>query len=167
MQKQQYQNNAHIPINIDYNSLKMIAFGGSAVVYGIYERIILEEYYDEDDDAMAVECSAFERLSSHTAQYLGKYNKRSIILERGVPHLTVNGPLATTPVSLSRKIRWIRDVAEGLRYIHQMGIIHADFGCPNIVLMDDCAKIIEFGGCSVDGSEALCAYSWYSRRGKE
>jgi hypothetical protein len=73
------------PISIEYDDLQMIAFGGSAVVCGIDERTVLKEYYDKGDDAFDSERNAFDRLGPHTniVNYIGQYNSKFIILERG------------------------------------------------------------------------------------
>lgn len=47
--------------------------------------------------------------------------------------------------------------------MHRNGIVHTDFSCSNMVLVEDCVKIIDFGGCSMDGGEALAGYNWYNR----
>ena len=54
------------------------------------------------------------------------------------------------------------DAAEGTRYMHQNGIIHADLGCHNMILVQGCLKIIDFEGCSIDGEEATSCYEWFS-----
>ncbi|EFY90983.1 hypothetical protein MAC_02869 [Metarhizium acridum CQMa 102] len=152
---------------IDYESLTMIGFGGSAVVYGIDEATVLKEYFDESDEGIAIERRVFGRLGLHRniVQCLGEPNNKSMILERGQPLSNLTGHTETTKAQLEQKLRWIRDAAEGLRYMHQSGIIHADFGCTNMVLVKDRVKIIDFGGCSIDGSEALAGYNWSNSRG--
>ncbi|KAF5121152.1 Calmodulin-binding receptor-like cytoplasmic kinase 3 [Metarhizium anisopliae] len=151
---------------IDYNSLTLIGIGGSAIVYGIDEATVLKEYYDETDECIAIERRVFDRLGLHRniVQCLGEHNSRSIILERGQPLSNVTGHTGTK-AQLEQKLQWIRDAAEGLRHMHRSGIIHADFGCKNMVLVDDRVKVVDFGGCSIDGSEALAGYNWYNRRG--
>lgn len=136
-------------------------------MYGIDEASVLKEYFDESDDGIAIERLAFDRLGSHCniLQRLGEANNRSLILERGQPLSKAYGFTNTTELAVDQKLRWIREAAEGLRHIHKKGIIHADFGCSNMILIDDRVKIIDFGGCSIDGSEALAGYNWYNRRG--
>ena len=154
--------------SIDYDGLELIGIGGSAVVYGIDDASVLKEYFDESDEGITIERHAFDRLGSHCniVQRLGEPNHRSIILERGQPLSTAYGFTNTTTkkLQLDQKLRWIREAAEGLRHIHKKGIVHADFGCLNMILIEDRLKIIDFGGCSIDGSEALAGYNWYNRR---
>jgi serine/threonine protein kinase len=49
-----------------------------------------------------------------------------------------------------------------MRYIHQNGIIHADVGCHNIILVQNYLKIIDFEGCSINSEEATSYYKWFS-----
>ncbi|OAA36489.1 Protein kinase-like domain protein [Metarhizium rileyi] len=148
---------------IKYDRLTLIGYGGSAIVYGIDESTVLKEYFDETDEGIMIECNALGRLGSHSniVQCLGKPNKRSIILERGEPLIR-----NTTEADIDQKLRWIGDAAIGLQYMHHKGIIHADFGCSNMILIENRVKIIDFGGCSIDGDEALAGYNWYNCRVK-
>ncbi len=42
---------------------------------------------------------------------------------------------------------WWRDLTDGLRYLHEMGIMHRDLKLENVLLFDDCrtAKISDLG----------------------
>lgn len=51
-----------------------------------------------------------------------------------------------------------------LHYMHQQGIVHADVGCENMVIVGDRLKLIDFEGSSIDGMEAAAGYKWYNRR---
>ncbi|KAG6038369.1 hypothetical protein E4U41_004252 [Claviceps citrina] len=144
---------------VDSDRLTAIGFGGSAIVYGMDATTVLKEYFDPTDDEITIERSALSRLSPHCniVQCLGETPARSLILERGRPLLT-----NLNEANLDQKLRWIADAAEGLRHMHHNGIVHADFGCSNMVLIKDSVKIIDFGGCSIDGNEALAGYNWYN-----
>ena len=68
-------------------------------------------------------------------------------------------------ILLHRKLRWLRHAAEGLRHIHDKGIVHANVGYNNIVLIeDDYLKIIDFEGYSIDSEPAGLLYKWFSYR---
>ena len=41
------------------------------------------------------------------------------------------------------------DIIAGVKYLHSLGIIHRDIKISNIVLVDDVAKLIDFGGCEL------------------
>lgn len=149
-------------IDVDFNSLEFLAPGTSAAVYTIENGRVLKEYYDKDGGI--VELKAFSRLGSHPniIRFLGKANCKSIVLEHGQP-LARPGHTGSAP--MTTKLAWIRDAAIGLQHMHRQGVIHADFGCENMVLVEGRLKIIDFEGCSIDGEEAASTYKWYNRRG--
>ena len=86
------------------------------------------------------------------------------MLERGEQLRTVLNLSDRRNITLAEKLSWIKDAAEGLRHIHQSGIIHADVGCHNMILVKGCLKLIDFEGCSLDGEEATSGYEWFSYR---
>lgn len=149
--------------SIDYGRLTLIGYGGSAVVYGIDESTVLKEYTDGADEGFTIECKALLRLGLHSSivQCLGSPKTGSLILERGQPLLT-----NISEADLDDKLQWIEDAAQGLQHLHRNGIVHADFGCPNMILINRRLKIIDFGGCSIDGGEAFAGYNWYSCKGR-
>lgn len=147
---------------VDFNKLKFIAHGTSGVVYAIDEYRVLKEYYNVEDGAE--ERRALDRLGSHPniIGYWGDANEQSIILERGVPLLSLSD---TADIWAHNRDDWIRDMAEGLLYMHEKKIIHGDFGCENMVVVENRVKIIDFEGCGMDSKESTAAYKWYNRRG--
>ena len=89
----------------------------------------------------------------------------SIILERGQVLRTIRQKAGADQIPLRRKLRWLRHAAEGLRHIHEKGIVQADVGCYNMILTrNDCLKIIDFEGCSIDNESADSLYEWFSYR---
>lgn len=42
-------------------------------------------------------------------------------------------------------VRYIFEIAKGLEYLHQKGIIHRDIKPENIILVNDMCKIGDFG----------------------
>ena len=148
---------------LDFKSLEFLAFGKSGIVYGIDEGKILKEYHGEENE-IDVERRAFTRLGSHTniVKYLSATCNGSIILERGQPLRTMIQQIGADKIPSDRKLRWLSGAAEGMRYMHENGIIHADTGCHNMILVQDCLKIIDFEGCSIDGEEATSCYEWFS-----
>ncbi|KAF2790770.1 hypothetical protein K505DRAFT_221313, partial [Melanomma pulvis-pyrius CBS 109.77] len=54
--------------------------------------------------------------------------------------------------------------AGGLQYIHQKGIVHADVGVNNMIIVNDYLKIIDFVGCSINGKPADSCYQWFCYR---
>ena len=137
-----------------------LAAGGSGIIYTIDDKRILKTYYDEGID---VERRAFERLGSHKniVKYFGA-TRDGLVLERGQLLRTVIQASEPGKIPLNTKIRWLREAAEGTRYIHDKKIIHADVGCNNWILVQGHLKIIDFEGCSIDGEEAGACYEWFS-----
>lgn len=153
-----------------YDKLEYLAAGKSGVVYRIDDGRILKQYYEGCDGDGDVERRAYERLGLHPniARYLGNPTDDSIILERGEGLRTICSSHNIGQIPLRRKLRWLRQAAEGLQYIHEKGIIHADVGCSNMILTsNDCLKIIDFEGCSIDGEPASSCYDWFSYRPSE
>jgi serine/threonine protein kinase len=145
---------------IDYASLEFLAAGGSGAVYAIDEERIFKEFYEEGID---VERRALERLGPHVniVGYLGA-TQNGLILERGRTVRTVIQGSGANQIPLHTKVRWLCEAAEGTRYMHDKGIIHADVGCHNWIVVQDRLKIIDFEGSSIDGEDAGACYEWFS-----
>ena len=61
---------------------------------------------------------------------------------RGLDKILHEGP----PPSLWEKVSILLQVAEGLHYAHQRGVVHRDIKPANVILLDDnLAKILDFG----------------------
>ncbi|KAF1365761.1 kinase-like protein [Lizonia empirigonia] len=145
---------------IEYGSLKFLAAGGSGVIYAIDEERILKEFHEEGID---VERRALERLGLHVniVRCLGATDD-GLILERGRTVRTVIQGSGANQIPLHTKVRWLHEAAEGTRYMHNNGIIHADVGCHNWIVVQDRLKIIDFEGSSIDGEDAGACYEWFS-----
>lgn len=58
--------------------------------------------------------------------------------------------------SYQERFRWSIQVAQAIAYTHERGVFQSDIGCHNLLLdEDDNIKLCDFGGSSIDGSEAL------------
>lgn len=149
------------------DALKFLAAGKSSVVYGIDDKRVAKVYNSTDDNEDIIELRAYERLGGHRniVKCFGS-NDGAIVLERGqVLRGICRQPQYADQISFRRKLRWLTDFAQGLRYIHEKSIVHADVGCHNAVLTKrGRLKIIDFEGCSVDGGEASSFYEWFSYR---
>ncbi|KAH3938426.1 hypothetical protein HBH98_254230 [Parastagonospora nodorum] len=145
---------------IDYGSLKFLAAGGSGVIYAIDEERVLKEFHGE---GIEVERRALERLGPHVniVGCLGATHD-SLILERGRSVRTVIQGSGADQIPLHTKVRWLCEAAEGTRYMHDNGIIHADIGCNNWIIVQEHLKIIDFEGSSIDGEDAGACYEWFS-----
>ncbi|CBX96735.1 hypothetical protein LEMA_P110000.1 [Plenodomus lingam JN3] len=146
--------------SLDYDSLEFLTAGGSGVIYAIDEERIFKEFHEEGID---VERRALERLGRHVniVRCFGATQK-GLILERGRPIREVIGGSRTNQIPLHIKIRWLHEAAEGTRYMHDNGMIHADTGCNNWIIVQGHLKIIDFEGSSIDGEDAGACYEWFS-----
>ncbi|KAI9843965.1 MAG: hypothetical protein M1837_006006 [Sclerophora amabilis] len=112
------------------------------------------------------ERQVYERLGNrHTGilHYYGSHEKGWLILQ-----YANNGPIrhylqdATEPIPNSLRLRWIEQIATAIAFLHSESILHADISCNNVFLDDNLdAKIGDFAGSSIDGSDPLC---WYETR---
>ncbi|KAK7897036.1 hypothetical protein LTR67_004924 [Exophiala xenobiotica] len=159
-----------------YEGRQYITAGGSGLIYGIDEKRVVKQYFEGEESDAEREREAYTRLGSHPniASYLGSLKDGSIILERGQPLREKYQKSSADKIPLRRKLRWLRQAAEGIRYAHEKGIVQADVGCYNMMLIracgltilmgSDCLKLIDFGGASIDGGEHGSCYQWYSYR---
>lgn len=142
-----------------------LAAGKSGVVYGIGPERVLKEFHDKD--ASGIEHRVYQRLGTHPniAKVLEIQPNGSIILERGTPLRKICRASPAYKVPIQTKVRWLIHAAEGYKYLHNRNIIHGDVGCHNWILIgEDCVKLIDFEGCSIDGEPAGSCYEWFSYR---
>jgi serine/threonine protein kinase len=60
--------------------------------------------------------------------------------------------------------KWSKQAAEGLAFLHDHQIIHADVGCHNMLLdSTDVLKLCDFAGSAVQGSPASTGYEVWSQ----
>lgn len=107
-----------------------------------------------------------KKHSPHILNCFELDNPRGLILERCDD--TVRHRLRSIPGSAllcdvdARK--WAKQAAEGLAFLHNHKIIHADVGCHNMLLDSrDVLKLCDFAGSSVEGSRASTNYELWSR----
>jgi len=151
-------NNTALP-----DRLQFLAAGKSGIVYGIDTKRVLKEFHD--DNGGEIERRVYQRLGSHPniAKVLDIQTDGSIILERGTPLRTICQTSCTSEIPIRTKFRWLKDAAEGYRYLHACNVIHGDIGCNNLILTEgDHVKLIDFEGCSIDGGPAGSCYEWFS-----
>eukprot|EP00903_Cladosiphon_okamuranus_P015570 g14375.t1 len=63
-------------------------------------------------------------------------------MERTLYHFLGMNP---APLDLSQALPYIIDICEGLKYLHQSGVMHRDIKSHNILLRDGGAKLSDFG----------------------
>lgn len=148
----------------DETKREFLGFGKSGVVYGIDSKRVVKVFHDEE--AGQIERQVYQRLESHPniAKLLEIQTDGSIILERGVSLRKICQTFSFKETPIQTKVCWLRHAATGYQYLHGCGIIHADVGCGNLMLIEDYIKLIDFEGCSIDGGIAGSCYEWFSYR---
>ncbi|KAF2021877.1 kinase-like protein [Aaosphaeria arxii CBS 175.79] len=111
---------------------------------------------------MAIEAQIYERLGAHprlvqfkhwdpvshalTLEYMPNGNLKDYVQKHG------HG------VSPSQRQQWVMEVVEGVELLHSYNVIQGDVGPHNFLLdIDLSLKICDFGGSSLDGSQATVA----------
>jgi serine/threonine protein kinase len=61
-------------------------------------------------------------------------------------------------IDIERRLRWAKQIADALRFVHSTNVVHGDVTCGNILLDGQLnTKLSDFGGSSLDGSPLLVA----------
>lgn len=112
--------------------------------------------------AFSIELRAYERLGNHPRiAMVRETTEKSIVLERGECLRRRIQSQSHEAIALLTKLQWAQEAADGIRYIHDRGIIQADVGCHNMILdWSGHVKIIDFAGSGIDGEPALVCYEW-------
>ncbi|KIW76720.1 hypothetical protein Z517_09164 [Fonsecaea pedrosoi CBS 271.37] len=77
--------------------------------------------------------------------------------------------LLTSPSETTRSAM-TDQIAAGLQYLHSKGVVHADVGWQNVIVVNedtsdqDSCRLIDSEGCGVDGNAANSCYEWFSYR---
>ncbi|ROT36410.1 kinase-like protein [Sodiomyces alkalinus F11] len=136
------------------------------VVLDASSNTVIKKPFNEEESSQYVELERriYERLTERGGHDgLLRYHG---VVENGIrlefaPHLQLKscsdererggGPDTT-------RLRWIIQVAEALRFLHDAGIIHGDLTSANVLLDAGWnAKVADFAGSSLDGSPLLVA----------
>jgi serine/threonine protein kinase len=111
---------------------------------------------------MAIEAQIYERLGVHprliefkhwdpvdhilTLEYMPNGNLKEYIQKHG------------QEITPCQRQQWVRDVTEGVELLHSHDVIQGDVGPHNFLVdVDLRLKICDFGGSSLDGSQATVA----------
>lgn len=90
-------------------------------------------------------------------RYYGPYDSGAIKLEFATHgQLTPFVAKNEQTIDLTPRHSWVLQLASALEFIHRLGVVHGDFSSSNIFLDENkAAKIGDFSGSSLDGSELL------------
>jgi serine/threonine protein kinase len=159
------------------SGLKRLGIGVSGIVYALDEHTVVKIAPTYDNEYATNEClrdllverTVYQHLGSHAriCKYISSV-QRGIILERfGEPlrkRLLELHKQGRTP-SHNQALKWSCQVAEGVAYLHQKGVVQGDVGCHNALLGDlDDIKLCDFGGSSIYGKPATAGYEFRSQR---
>lgn len=150
-----------------YSIESLLGAGGMGEVYCAYDnvlrrRIALKVLHHELQDAAARllrEARAAAALSHPGAVSIfdvGESDGLSFIAMELVPGAPLRTYIGDASVSLTRRLRWLADVAEVLAVAHEKGFVHRDIKPENVMVgSDDTVKILDFGIAKQTGSEAI------------
>jgi serine/threonine protein kinase len=142
----------------------------STPVQGSTARIIItgnqaEKVYSGNAENFRRECEVLQRLKGHpNVVELLEIRERTIVLQAGQ---CLREVLKKRNVSTKQQEKWVNDLARGLEHMHEKQVIHADVNAANVIIREDQAMWIDFGGSQIDDQEALANYDEYSYRPPE
>ncbi|KAI1667293.1 spindle assembly checkpoint kinase [Pyrenophora tritici-repentis] len=140
----------------------IVAWGTTGLVFlDAATQTVIETPHDDDNSCrVQVEKSIYKRfdqrgghagvLRCHGPCELG------IRLELA-PNWNLSSYIRKHPeVGVEQRLRWARQITDALCFVHVVNVIHGDLTLSNVFLtMDLDAKLADFGGSSLDGSELL------------
>ncbi|KAI1410007.1 kinase-like protein [Hypoxylon sp. FL1857] len=143
--------------------------GMSGAVFYVSKSTVIKKPLSDDlcKEQLNVEKRIYERLGPHPCitMLLGTHEDM-LILER------LQYPLRQRLLNLRKyqqrpaprdAVRWALQIAEALQHIHSHGVKQVDIGTYNVMLdWEDNAKLSDFAGSSIDGSEPTVAPSAHS-----
>lgn len=119
--------------------------------------------HDETNrDSLMIEERIYQRLKEHGThrgllQYYGPYES-GIRLEYACNQSLGSFICKNTDIDSEHRMSWAKQIIDALCFVHSLDIIHGDLTANNIFLTKELdAKVADFGGSSLDGSELLVA----------
>jgi serine/threonine protein kinase len=127
-----------------------VGAGPVGFVHKKEKSIATKYYFSQTRHFEQHERLVYERLGSHPRilKYMGP-GYGGIVLEYHPRGCLRNIIKSKKEIQL---IKWAEQIAEGLEYIHQKGVIHCDVGSPNILIKDNSDVVLcDFDAASIDG----------------
>jgi serine/threonine protein kinase len=157
------------PIPENVTDLPWISIGISGATFAVSDSAIIKAPLplENSKEQLAIERQIYERLGPHP--YITKLlyiYKDMIVLERlQFPlrrHLLDLREHQQLPVA-QNVLRWAWQTAQALQHVHSCGVMQVDIGPHNVLLdWDGNAKLSDFAGSSLDGSEPMVGPSAHS-----
>ena len=140
----------------------LLATGATAVVLSHQDLAV--KLFPSSPTALAAfahERDLYEHLnfgsqSEYILQYFGTWDT-GIVLER--MDVMLRQRLQTSqPVSSEMQDLWIVELAKGLAFLHQKGVVHGDVSARNVLLTCQHIRICDFARARLGGGEASARY---------
>ncbi|KAF2245247.1 kinase-like protein [Trematosphaeria pertusa] len=123
-------------------------------------KTVIKFPHEGDEPAMDIERQIYERFQQHGGhegllRYYGTFElgiRLGYTSERNLrQYLKIHDK-----IDAKHRLQWSQQITSALAFVHSMNVIHGDVTCHNISLDDSQnAKLFDFGGSSIDGSEPL------------
>lgn len=130
-----------------------IGHGGSSSVFAIDQNRVLKAFPGDEDGEKDFEreTSIYEKIQlAGGSNHIVKYHKTwgsGIVLERHVKTLRQDLKMRPNGNHPSCAKRWIKELCDGLDFLHRNDIWHSDLGCHNVLLdREGHLKICDFAG---------------------
>jgi serine/threonine protein kinase len=142
--------------SLSFVNAKSLGHGGSGTVFEIDAERVIKVFADDEEGQMDLsrEKEIFDKLqsgggSAHVVKFMEQHGS-GLVLERHV--MTLRQRLKKLQPSSKHPFapQWALQSCEGLSFLHENGVYHADVGCQNILLDDEGnVKICDFAGSKI------------------
>lgn len=137
---------------IDPPGVTRVIGGGNSCRVGFLKDGTVLKYplVDNDWRILEIEAQIFSALGTHQrlVKYLGKSGKGlklELVEEGSVKNYLARKPISQIPVEL--RLKWARQAAEAVAFIHSKGVIHCDIHTNNLLLDGELdIKLCDFQG---------------------
>ncbi|KAL6155012.1 hypothetical protein ACJQWK_01245 [Exserohilum turcicum] len=143
----------------------IVAYGNTGMVcLDAASQTIIKTPHDETyADSLKVERRIYERFEERGGhngllRYYGPFDRFGIRLEYA-PGFDLRSTLSERmDIGYAQRLRWVQQITDALSFVHSVKVIHGDLTCSNVFLTKGLdAKLGDFGGSSLDGSNLLVA----------
>ncbi|KAF2761482.1 kinase-like protein [Pseudovirgaria hyperparasitica] len=157
--------NCFIEYPTGFGSEDIVAWGNTGMVcLDAASQTVIKTPHDETHaNSLQVERRIYERFQERgnhdgLLRYHGPFDKFGIRLEYA-PEFNLGLTLSKrTDIDHAQRLRWVQQITDAVAFIHSVQVIHGDLTCSNVFLTKQLdAKLGDFGGSSLDGSDLLVA----------
>lgn len=165
--------------NIEYptgfGAKDIIAWGNTCMVGldAVSQTVIKTPRDQTHADSLKIERRIYERFQEHGGHkglllYYGPFEEYGICLEYATKFNLCSTLRKSADIDYGRRLLWVLQITNAAAFIHSHNVIHGDPTCSNAFLTDQMdAKLADFGGSSIDGSDLLVAVTESHRYPRE